>query len=57
MLLECDREYHMRRATRELDLAYRAEARAAVEAHLRLSALHMARLQGGPTGQGRRKER
>ena len=37
-------EYHRARATRELDLAYRAESRAAIEAHLRLSALHMARL-------------
>ncbi len=46
MLLDHDREYHMRRATTELDLAYRADGRAAMESHLRLSALHMARLRG-----------
>jgi hypothetical protein len=38
------RDYHRARATRELDLAYRADSRAAMEAHLRLSALHMRRL-------------
>jgi branched-subunit amino acid aminotransferase/4-amino-4-deoxychorismate lyase len=45
MLCEADRHYHMQRATMELDLAYRAERFAAMEAHLRLSALHMARLK------------
>jgi hypothetical protein len=45
MLAERDREYHRKRATMELDLAYRAEKQAAAEAHLRLSALHLARLR------------
>ncbi len=45
MQTESSRDYHMRRARLELDLAYRAEARAAMEAHLKLSALHMARLR------------
>ncbi len=39
------RGYHMRRATAELDLAYRATQHKAAEAHLRLSALHMARVR------------
>lgn len=47
MPIETSREYHMRRARVELDLAYRAEKRTAMEAHLKLSALHMARLQDG----------
>jgi hypothetical protein len=46
MLPERDREYHIRRAVAELDLAYRADAWAAMAAHMRLSALHMARLYG-----------
>ncbi len=45
MPIESSRDYHMRRARVELDLAYRAEVPAAMEAHLRLSALHMARLR------------
>ena len=44
MLPESQHDYHTRRARDELDLAYRAEARPIMEAHLRLSALHMARL-------------
>ncbi len=46
---EADRDYHVRRAWAELDLAYRAERQAAIEAHLRLSALHMARLNAPRT--------
>jgi hypothetical protein len=45
MLMEPARDYHMRRARVELDLAYRASQRQAMEAHLKLSALHMARLR------------
>ena len=45
MQTESSRDYHMRRARVELDLAYRAEGWAAMEAHLKLSALHMARLR------------
>ena len=44
MLPESQHDYHARRARDELDLAYRAEARPIMEAHLRLSALHMAEL-------------
>ena len=44
MLPESQHDYHTRRARDELDLAYRAEARPIMEAHLRLSALHMAEL-------------
>ena len=40
-----DREDHVRRARAELDWAYRAERREAIEAHLRLSALHMERVR------------
>ena len=39
-----DRSHHRERIRAELDLAYRADSRAAAEAHLRLSALHMKRL-------------
>ena len=49
MQTEPARDYHIRRARAELDMAYRAEARAAAEAHLRLSALHMARLRESET--------
>ena len=45
MQIEPTRDYHMRRARSEIDLAYRAESRAVMEAHLKLSALHMARLR------------
>ena len=38
-----DSQYHIERARAELDLAYRAEQRAAADAHMRLSALHMER--------------
>lgn len=39
-----DRRHHRERVRAELDLAWRAASRAAAEAHLRLSALHMRRL-------------
>lgn len=52
MPIESGRDYHMQRVRDELDLAYRAEGWAAMEAHLKLSALHMARLRdvAGPFG-------
>ena len=50
MQTESTHDYHMRRARAEFDLAYRAEGWAATEAHLKLSALHMARLCGAVTG-------
>ncbi|HEY7811282.1 MAG TPA: hypothetical protein VIA98_12990 [Allosphingosinicella sp.] len=40
-----DRLYHVERARTELDLAYSAQMPAAAEAHMKLSALHMARLK------------
>jgi hypothetical protein len=40
-----DRQYHADRARAELDQAYRADHAAVVEAHMRLSALHMDRLR------------
>lgn len=40
-----DPDYHQERARSELDLAYRAESHNAAEAHMRLSSLHMRRLQ------------
>jgi hypothetical protein len=39
-----EHEHHRDRVRAELDLAYRAGSRAAADAHLRLSALHMRRL-------------
>jgi hypothetical protein len=42
---EADRAYHNERARSELDLAYRAERRDVADAHMRLAALHMARLK------------
>ena len=53
MILETDHDYHMRRARAEFDLAYRSECRPAIESHLRLSVLHMQRLnsaQPAPPG-------
>ena len=47
MTLETDHDFHLRRARSELDLAFRAESLAVSESHLRLSALHMQRLNGG----------
>ena len=43
--MELKREYHTRRAREELDLAYHAEDRAAMERHLRSSSMHMAKLR------------
>jgi hypothetical protein len=40
-----DREYHVERARAELDRAYSANGDAAADAHMRLSSLHMKRLQ------------
>ncbi len=45
MPTDSNRDYHMQRATAELDLAYRATEHKVAEAHLRLSALHMARMR------------
>jgi hypothetical protein len=42
---EVERDFHIRRAREELDLAYRADAFAVAAVHLKLSALHMARLR------------
>ena len=47
-----DSDYHLTRARAELDCAYRAEHRRAVEAHLRLSAMHMQRLREVNNGSG-----
>ncbi len=44
MTNEEDREYHTRRAQEEFDRAYRTNSKAAAEAHMRLSSLHMQRL-------------
>ena len=38
-----DQDYHMRRAREEMDRAYRADGWGAVDAHYRLSSLHMQR--------------
>lgn len=43
--METAHDYHRRRAASELDLAYRATAFKAIEAHLKLSALHLAKLR------------
>lgn len=48
--MEADRDYHIRRARDELDLAYRTEHVRAISAHLRLCALHIGQLQAsGPS--------
>ncbi|HEY0149602.1 MAG TPA: hypothetical protein VGB70_11455 [Allosphingosinicella sp.] len=44
-MFEQDRLYHVERARAEMDLAYSAEIHAVAEAHMKLSALHMARLK------------
>lgn len=46
MTSETDHDFHLRRARSELDLAFRAECRAVSDSHLRLSSLHMRRLNG-----------
>ena len=46
-----DRDYHAARAQAELDSSQRATNRAAAEAHMKLSALHMQRAQASkPAG-------
>lgn len=57
MLAEDDREYHTERARVELDQAYRAESSAVAEAHLKLSSLHMQRLQALGGGDGAERGR
>lgn len=42
--METDRDYHIRRARDELDLAYRTTQVQAASAHMRLCALHIGRL-------------
>lgn len=44
MTVESQLDYHTRRVRDELDRAYRADRHAVMEAHLRLSAFHMAAL-------------
>jgi hypothetical protein len=46
-----DCEYHTERARIELDQAYRAERSKVAEAHLKLSSLHMQRLQALKCGE------
>lgn len=43
--MERSRDYHVRRGREELDLAYRADTRIVMEAHLKLCALHMAKVK------------
>ncbi len=45
LLLQSDLEYHQQRAREELDRGYRSEHRRVADAHMRLAALHMARLK------------
>ena len=45
MLRQQDLQYHTDRARAELDLAYAAPHQAAAQAHMKLSALHMAKLK------------
>lgn len=45
MIRDPERDYHETRAKAELDWSNRATHRAAAEAHMRLSALHMQRAQ------------
>lgn len=45
MMQDRTRDYHMRRAREEMDEAYRADGFAVVDAHLRLSSLHMQRVR------------
>lgn len=42
-----DREYHLRRARAELDMAHRSSCRVAADAHMKLSMLHMERVRQG----------
>jgi hypothetical protein len=45
MTQDRNRDYHLRRAREEIDQAYRADGWTAVNAHLRLSSLHMQRMR------------
>lgn len=49
--METNRDYHIRRAREELDLAYRSDRRTVAAVHVHLSALHMARLRSLAIGQ------
>ena len=42
---ETDLDYHTRRAREELDLAYSSFVRAAIDAHLKMASLHLARIR------------
>jgi len=42
-----DREYHVRRARAELDMAHRASSSVAADAHMKLSMLHMEKARHG----------
>jgi hypothetical protein len=46
---ETEHDFHVRRTRAELDLAYRAGGESVVEAHLRLAALHLQRLDHSPS--------
>ena len=50
--MDDEKDYHIERARAELDLAYRADARPAAEAHLRLSSLHMERVRQADSSTG-----
>ena len=49
MGIDEDRDYHIARAQAELDSSHRATHRAAAEAHMKLSAMHMQRVQAAKT--------
>ena len=53
MKRESDRDYHLRRARAELDLAFRADRGPAAAAHMRLSSFHMTALSDLPPAPGR----
>lgn len=54
MTRDMNRDFHMRRAREELDEAYRADGFAAVNAHFRLSSLHLQRVRDlAPPASGR----
>lgn len=53
MIFEDEKDYHLTRARAEMDLAYRAPEASAAQAHMKLSALHMARIKAlDPTNAG-----
>ena len=45
MLSEQQKTYHLDRARVEMDMAYRATARSAAAAHMKLSSLHIGRIK------------